>query len=756
MTIPEKPKFPDSIDSDDTLFLVHDSLRVKLSADYNPGDTTISIYGDYEVISRFPSTGFITLTEQCSDAEVRALSFYYGGRTEVSFDSLEILPGFQDVAKPKDITNVTQNVMAQHHNAIKDAIIAIEKTAGKKGDIASQPLIGTMEERTNYVRKIALIPKAWFTVDKKIGLTPLTVEFKDLSFRLGTDGTSGAISYIWDFGDNTGPSIVTISATDGPITQDNVIVQDMNGGKIKKVYAKPGIYDVKLTVTNDFGSDTVVFPEYINSRYEAPEEAVVNYNLRANQILTRSGHPVDGPYTTTPVIRTPVNTFVDADVPQLPEINPNNNRSFAGEEISGGAPIDPVVNYSWSMSDDLTHSNSSSVRASYSVGGLYDLILRTDTAYGAYRITNYENSVDVVEKYNLWLWNYTSMSDVSSYEFGLISETFKTNFTNPITVNSDDSFLDGAPNEEQQKMEFSRNGGFAPRGTTPSGNGGVGLLFNASGRSQIASPSTETIDINEFNGFTQSYTSKSPLYRPWNWVEMHSGNELYFFLGGITASHLPNTSLTNQDKTTVNLQSMSSSSSTLSTSNYKNGAQELKSNEVTYDSYGDPQQGHMSVYRSCWKDTAGFFLRNQGVGNFFRIKNFYKTSGTVSESFVDIKKMNDMTGPAKVEGQLVTLSQGVYFFNNSGSISAYNPTTNVWETGGTGVNSASFRLLQDNTVVGFDSQSQTMVACSDGEKTAFISFDYSNKPFIKFNETSLAFSSVSYRPTGKQRIMSIF
>lgn len=756
MTIPEKPTFPTSIDSDDTLFLVHDSLRVKLSADYNPGDTTISVYGDYETISRFPDTGFITLTEQCSDAEVRALSFYYGSRTQVSFDNLEILPGFQDVVKPRDITNVTQNVMAQHHNAIKDTIIAIEQTAGKKGDIASQPLIGTMEERTNYVRKIALVPKAWFTADKKIGLTPLTVEFKDLSFRLGTDGTSGVISYIWDFGDNTGPSIVTISTTDGPVTQDNVIVQDMDGGKIRKVYAKPGIYDVKLTVTNDFGSDTVVFPEYINPRYEAPDEAVINYNLRANQILTRSGDPVNGPYSTTPVVRTPINTFVDAEVPQIPSINPNNGKSFAGEELSGGMPIDPIVNYSWALSDDLTHSNSPSARASYSIGGIYDLILRTDTAYGAYRITNYDNSIDVVEKYNLWLWNYTSTGEVSSYEFGLISETFKTNFTSPLTINTNDSFLDGEPNEDQQKSEFSRNNGFAPRGTTPSGNGGVGLVFNASGRSSVESPSTETIIVNEFNGFAQSYTSKNPVYRPWNWVEMHNSNELYFLLGGVTASQLPNTSLTNQEKTTTNLQSMTSSSSTLSTSNYKNGAQELKNNEVTYDSYGEPQQGHMSVYRSCWKDTAGFFLRNQGVGNFFRIKNFYKTSGTVSELFVDIRKMNDMTGPAKVEGQLVTLSQGVYFFNNSGSISAYNPTTNVWETGGTGVNSASFRLLQDNTVIGFDSQSQTMIACSDGEKTAFISFDYSNKPFIKFNETSLTFSSVSYRPTGKQWIMSIF
>lgn len=239
MTIPITSNYPTSIDGDDTLFLVHDGLRVKLARDYNVGDTTITIYGDTEIINRFPPTGIITLTEQCSDVDVRAISFYYGSRTVISFDNLELLSGFTDTAKPKDITNVTQNVMAQHHNMLKDAIVNIQNMAGKKGDIANQPLVGTMEERINYLRKIALIPKGWFASNKKIGLIPLTVEFIDLSFRLGTDGTTGTISYIWDFGDNTGPSIVTISTTEGPsLTQDNVIVEDLNGGTITKIYTK--------------------------------------------------------------------------------------------------------------------------------------------------------------------------------------------------------------------------------------------------------------------------------------------------------------------------------------------------------------------------------------------------------------------------------------------------------------------------------------------------------------------------------------
>ena len=753
MTIPSVSNFPTSIDTDDNLFLVHDSLRVKLSQDYNPGDTSIAIYGDATIINRFPDTGIITLTEQCSDAEVRALSFYYGSRTSISFDNLELLPGFIDVAKPKDITNITQNVMAQHHNAIKNALINIQQTAGKKGQTAQFPLTGTMEERINYLRSIALVPKAWFSANKLIGLIPFEVQFKDLSFRLGTDGTSGTISYVWDFGDNTSSVISSISTTEGPISQDNVLVQDLDGGTITKVYTRPGIYDVSLTVTNDFGTDTVVFPQFVNARVAAPETAVINFNVRAGQTLIVNGIPSGGPYTTTPVLRTPINTFVDAEVPA--GINPNTGLTYAGEEVSGLDPIDPVTTYTWSLADDLAHSNSSSVRGSYSVGGLYNLHLRCDTAYGAYRITTYDNAIDVVEKYNLWLWNYTNATNIKTSEFGLISETFKTSFSTVVTIFRNDSFLNAVTNETQQKKEFERNVGFAPRGTTTSGNGGVGLLYYASGRNAVDSPILESIKFHEFNGFTQTYLVQTPISRPWNWVDLYSSTSIYFILGNLTTSQLPGTSLTNQVKDKLNLSDLSVTSDTLTTANYKNGAQELKNNEVTFTG-GLPNQGHMSVYRSCWKDTAGFILRNQGVGTFFRIKSFYKTSGTTSEYFQDIKKLTDMAGPAKLEGQLVPLSQGVYFFNNTGAISAYNPTTNVWETGGTGVNSASFRYLQDNTVVGFDEQDQTLVAASDSNKIAYLSFDYSAKAFIKFNETTLTFSNVSYRPLGTQFKMSIF
>lgn len=744
MTIPIGTNYPIEIDTNQNLFQVHDSLRVRLAEDYNPGDTSIQVFGDETTMRRFNSTGIITLTEQCSEPGLRAISFYYGSRTLTSFDELELLHGFTDVVKPKDITNVTQNVMSLHHNNLKDALIAIEHMAGKKGEAPLRPLEGTMEQRISYLRNLVLTPRAWFTADNTLGLAPFKVCFTDQSFRLGTDGTSVSVTHVWDFGDNTGPSIITIEEDDEvPSDTTDVLVSDPSGGKICKTYTKPGIYDVTLTITNDFGTDSVTFPEFITARFPAPNPAIIDFTQRPGQLIS---DPLK--------IRSVINTLIDVSVTDTGEVLDENDN-----------PIDPIVSYTWSFSDDLTHNNSSTARASFGVGGVYDLILRVDTEFGAYRITDYDNAFDIIENINLWLWTYGNTGEVYSTEFGLLSETFKTKSTSALTINQDDSFLTGAVNEEQQKREFLRNNKFAPRGSATSGNGGVGLLFWASGRTAIQAPSEEVIGISEYNGFFDTYTNRtySPSFpnpalvsRPWNWVSLPADNNVYFILGGVTGAVSPLDSPTNQVRDKLNFATLGNTQATFADSNYKNGANELKTNEVTYDDDGLPEQGHMSVYRSAWLGDTGYFLRNEGVGTFFRIKSFYKTSGNSSEPVTDIRKLPAMAGSAKVEGQLVALSQGIYFFSNSGSVAAYSPSSGVWGTGGPGVNSSSFRLLQDTSVLGFDEGSKTLLVASDGDKTAYLSFDYSVNAFIKFNEVDTTFSGITARPTGTQFLMSIF
>jgi hypothetical protein len=149
-------------------------------------------------------------------------------------------------------------------------------------------------------------------------------------------------------------------------------------------------------------------------------------------------------------------------------------------------------------------------------------------------------------------------------------------------------------------------------------------------------------------------------------------------------------------------------------------------------------------------------LRNDGVGPFFRLKSFYKTEGSVSVPFQNIRKMQDVQGPTKLEGELVSMSAGVYLLNNSGSIAKFSPDSSVWSVGGPGVNSSLYRGLQDTTVSGFDSLANTLIAVSDKDKRAYLSFDYSPNAFLKFNEIDLTFSTLGSRPAGDQFIIGVY
>ena len=107
-----------------------------------------------------------------------------------------------------------------------------------------------------------------------------------------------------------------------------------------------------------------------------------------------------------------------------------------------------------------------------------------------------------------------------------------------------------------------------------------------------------------------------------------------------------------------------------------------------------------------------------------------------------------MTGSVRQEGQLVTLSNGIYFFDNSGSVSAYNTASETWETGSSAT--TSFRSLQDSSVSGFDSETNTLWAVSDNNQNVYLSYDYSTNAMIKFNGLDLTFSLLPSRPVGTQ------
>lgn len=680
--------FPNYFDSPEDLYTVHDSLSLPLSKDWKPDDPTVFVEGDVTV---FPPRGIITLVDQCSEYGERAVSLSYKSRGNGAFFGCTPTDDTKIALKQKKLTQVTMQLRAEHHEAVKDAIINIQKTLGTRKDSNTDTIFG----RLNSLQKVIYSPKAWFEVDKTTGLAPLTVQFKSES--QGVDGPVGEVTYEWDFGDGT--------------------TEKTSESEVTKTYYIPGVYSVTLKIINMYGEDSITLTSVIKIRPEAPEPATIDFVVQPGQILQEDGS-----------LRTPVQQLVVME-----------------------AKVKDLINsYTWDCGDDLPHPNSPIAKAIYGFGNNYDIALRVDTALGSYRITNYDNYVDAVEPQNLWLWNFDGKTSVKAYEFGTNGETFKVRKTSSQSISLNDSFLDKAPNEKKQKQEFRRNNGFASKGGTLFGGA---VLFWASGRKINDPVALEKINFIDYDAFADTYSSKqSPIYRPWNWASLVSPDFIYFILGSSGETH-PTMSPTNRSKTKVNIDDMSFSERA-GDYTYTNGAQELEHNPSDYDTEGNSLTGHFSSYRTAWKDQVGYILRNDNIGEYFALRSFYKTSGTIADPFQSIMKLSNMPGGGKKECCMVSLSGGIFVFGNDNSVFVYKEESGTWEVAPT--NPTVFRVLQDDSVSGFDNPSNTMLAASDGDRKAFISFDHSTKAFMKFNESDFTFHAVGKRPAGEQWQMVIF
>jgi PKD repeat protein len=701
MAIPQGSNFPQALDNDSNLYIVHDALKVPLGFDYYPGATSILADGD---LSRFPSSGIITLVEQQSSPKERAVSLYYGSRTNREFNNLELMPDSIDCMKPKKITTITLQAMADHREALKDAIMAIEKFLGTKHQIDSEPRGSTIFGRLNFLKKILFSPKAWFEAEKIVGAAPFTTKF--IFTGSGNYGPVGQVVYDWKFNDET-------TSTVEP--------------EVEKTFLNPGNYTISLTVKNYYGEDTVTFHDMIKVKGQAPEEAGIKFLPFQNQI-----HIDD----IIPKIRTPVNQPVLIEVPQK---TVENKKTFAGELIDPRTSkvTDTITNYTWNLHDDLPHTNAHKTKALYTVGGHYDLVLRTDTAQGAYRITTYPNCIDVVEPTNLWIWINENKQRIRSYEFGLVSETIKTS-SNTYALRATDKFI---ADSERQKFEFWRNNGFARKNSLKSGEGGEGLLFWASGRGSEDSTSAEQIHFASYNAFSDYYKVENSIARPWNWAALSAEKDVYFIYGTTPEEPLPTISLTNKSKITYNIITGGTISDTLEHSNYKNGAHDLTVNNGVFTSSYETLHGHYSAYRTTWRNNIGYLLKNSSLGEYFAFRNFYKTEGTIGSPFNNIVKLPNMPGDGNKEGSLVGLSNGIYFFNNHGNTYCFNTTSGTWES----VN--SHNKISRNEL-------NSLLAASDSESTAYVNIEETS--FFKFNEIDMSYVTFNHGPINKQWLMSIF
>lgn len=119
--------FPDSLDDDATLFAAVNNLRTRLTVPISDTDTTIPVI----TTSGFPATGYFTILSSSDITKAEAIKYDTFSATQ-----------FTGVTRGADGTtavehlpndNVDFNVVADHHNALKEATIKLEHFVGSSG-----------------------------------------------------------------------------------------------------------------------------------------------------------------------------------------------------------------------------------------------------------------------------------------------------------------------------------------------------------------------------------------------------------------------------------------------------------------------------------------------------------------------------------------------------------------------------------------------------------------------------------------------
>lgn len=212
--------FPEALDDFDSLYQASNNARVPLKQSLTFTANRIIL----EDTSMFPPTGIVRIGPDSAMASEYEMIFY-GKKTPNTLENL--VRGFAGSRQNKwsMIGNyVTNSVVAEHHNAVKDAIINMQTNCGIKDFPDANSLNGILKAQE--IRFLA--PKPLYRAFPIKGPPPLAVRFQNFS-------TGHIVKYLWDFGDGG------TSLEKSPI----------------HVYLNEGIYTVKLNIITSTGAQGV-------------------------------------------------------------------------------------------------------------------------------------------------------------------------------------------------------------------------------------------------------------------------------------------------------------------------------------------------------------------------------------------------------------------------------------------------------------------------------------------------------------------
>jgi len=222
--------FPDAIDDKESLYAAKNNAETQLTQALPFNTKFICV----ESTATFPASGLIRIGPR--QGEGNAELIYYGSKTSTTFNDLT--RGFAGSRRTRWLIGawVTNAIMAEHHNAVKDAILNIQTTVGTKDFPDPDSLNGLLKQ----LETKHLAPKPSFRGFPRNGEPPLDVRFQNFS-------NGDPIRFVWDFGDGTG------SVEKNP----------------NHIYQTEGIYTIKLTMITSTGSQSSVIKDnYITASNE--------------------------------------------------------------------------------------------------------------------------------------------------------------------------------------------------------------------------------------------------------------------------------------------------------------------------------------------------------------------------------------------------------------------------------------------------------------------------------------------------------
>lgn len=218
--------YPEAVDTKDSLYEVRNNATTTLKQSVGYSAKKIIV----EDASHFPPQGLIRITnKKINSGEL----IYYTSRTANTFNKL--IRGFAGSKQNQWNlgSSVTNSVSAEHHNAVKDAVIKTEINLGLKSSPDGISLNGVLKVQENRF----LTPKPLFRAFPTSGGAPLTVSFQNFSLGMAPNELNGPlIRCFWDFGDGT------------TSTEKNPI----------HTYLKEGSYSVELVVVSILGGQGIV------------------------------------------------------------------------------------------------------------------------------------------------------------------------------------------------------------------------------------------------------------------------------------------------------------------------------------------------------------------------------------------------------------------------------------------------------------------------------------------------------------------